>query len=95
MASIACAWGVDLAQAEASEGLERLVSELSEPVTQRILRQVESIGDMDFSMMFGYASFWPREAHASTNILCAIMQARPCQPCSSEIIAVRLTKSGD
>lgn len=94
MAIIASAWGVDLSRAEASENLERLVSELSEPVTQRILRPVEVLrdGDMDFSMMYGYICFWPTGAHAFTNVLCAIMQARPCQPCRFESMLVGFGK---
>ena len=98
MASIARAWGVDLSRAEASENLERLVSELSEPVTQRILRPVEVLrdGDVDFGVIYdAYIYFWPRAMgpHASTNVLCAIMQAGPFQPCHLEGIVYALAMS--
>ena len=81
MATIARIWGVDLSKAEASEHQKRLVSELSEPVTQRILRTsgvchltgLEALRDK-----LSCIGFWPTEAHTSTNILCAIMQARSC-----------------
>ncbi len=80
MATITHAWGADLSKAEASEHQKRLVAELSEPVTQRILRSFGSPGPAEMALREAlvYADFWPNEAQTTTNVLCAIMQARPC-----------------
>ena len=79
MGTVARVWGRGLPKAEAAKVVARFVSELSEPVTQRILRSFKSAGhpNADFTPMSCFIGFWPREGHATTNILCAIMQARP------------------
>ena len=54
---------------------DKLAAELSEPVAQRILHPYE--GSRHLPSASAYLGFWPKEAHAETNILCAIMQACP------------------
>ena len=54
---------------------DKLKSELSEPVAQRILHPYE--GSRHLPSASAYLGFWPKEAHAETNILCALMQASP------------------
>ena len=55
-----------------------LRKELSEPVAQRILRPEEGTRDMVGCDVF--LGFWPSKGHATTNVFCAIMQARPSHP---------------
>ena len=71
MQTMVGAWRAAGSQADISK-------ELSEPVTQRILRPVDGGRDMVHCDMF--LGFWPGEGHATTNILCAIMQAWPSTP---------------
>ena len=54
------------------------MAELSKPVTQRVLPRALRSGREDMLSLICHA-YWPNQAQAHTNVLCAIMQARPCQ----------------
>lgn len=51
----------------------RITREMSEPVSQRILQPYE--GSRHLPCTSAYPGAWPKEAHTTTNVLCAIMQA--------------------
>ena len=65
MTEMAAVWKA--ADARASE---RLVAELSEPVKQRVVQRGPDGANWD-----AFLDFWP-DAHTTTNVLCAIMQAQ-------------------
>lgn len=71
--SIPQIWGNNLTKAEACEYQERLVTELSEPVAQRIMHP----GGASRCTHTGCACQhpWAHKATAPSNVLCAIMQA--------------------
>ena len=76
LAEIASAWSAADDDASPRELQRRLAAELSEPVSQRILRPYKGSRHVDLEVSRAYSGFWPDEAHTTTNVLCAIMQAR-------------------
>ena len=76
MSTISDVWCAELSETTACERALTLRAELSEPVSQRVL--MPEAGTRE-----GWSShcqiFWPYKGDASTNVLCAIMQASACQ----------------
>ena len=77
MTTMVHAWCDTASMAEACEARKRLVAELSEPVTQRVLWPGE--GSKNIRAKPICEIFWPAQAQATTNVLCAIMQASSSQ----------------
>ena len=78
MLEVASAWkAAESAAGRKPDGKARarLASELTEPVAQRILYPYE--GSRHLRSDGVYPGCWPNEAHTTTNVLCAIMQACP------------------